>query len=317
VYLLALAPLDDPAAATRWLEQTRRRLEVAATRPLAPPGAYAARVGEPRLRHDRDRYLGMIDRCLTAIEQGESYEVCLTNQVEVAAAIDPWPAYRALRRDNPVPFGALLRLGDLAVLSTSPERFLSISAAGEVESRPIKGTRPRGDTPELDELLRKELATSEKDRAENVMIVDLVRNDLGSCAEVGSVRVTRIFEVESYATVHQLVSTIRARLAPDCSPVRCVRAAFPGGSMTGAPKIRTMELLDELEWSARGIYSGVLGYLTIDGRADLSVVIRTAVMTPDSTMVGAGGAIVLDSDPDAEYDEMVLKATATIRGRTG
>jgi len=307
LYLLALAPPEDPGVATSWLDDAEWRLRAA--RPLPEPGAPAERVGEVRLRHDRAGYLRLVERCLTAIAQGESYEICLTNRVSVAAAIDPWQAYRMLRRCNPVPFGALLRFGDLAVLSTSPERFLAVSPAGEVESRPIKGTRPRGATAELDMLLRKELATSEKDRAENLMIVDLVRNDLGMCAEVGSVRVERIFEVESYATVHQLVSTIRARLRPDCPPVRCVRAAFPGGSMTGAPKIRTMELLDELEGGPRGVYSGAIGYFSLSGAVDLSIVIRTLVVRDGEASFGVGGAIIADSDPADEFEETAVKAT--------
>jgi len=310
VYLLALAPPDNPGVALDWLEQTAHRLRASVTRGSARPVARTVRVGDVRLRHDRNSYLGLIGRCLTAIEQGESYEICLTNQVSVDATIDPGQAYRALRRDNPVPFGALLRLGELAVLSTSPERFLSVSATGEVESRPIKGTRRRGDTPERDALLRKELAASEKDRAENLMIVDLVRNDLGRCAEVGSVAVTQIFEVESYATVHQLVSTIRARLGPDTSPVRCVRAAFPGGSMTGAPKIRTMEIIDELEGGPRGVYSGAIGYFSLSGAVDLSIVIRTLVVRDGGgASFGVGGAIIAASDPADEFEETAVKAT--------
>jgi para-aminobenzoate synthetase len=306
-YLLALAPADEPEVAVRWLDSTEERL--GSLGPWAPPAMLAVRVHDVRLRHDRESYLGMISRCLAAISAGESYEICLTNQVDVDAAIDPVAAYRTLRRSNPVPFGALLRLGELSVLSTSPERFLSVSATGEVESRPIKGTRPRGATPEEDAVLRRDLATSEKDRAENLMIVDLVRNDLSVHAEVGSVRVARIFEVESYATVHQLVSTIQARLAPDASPVACVRAAFPGGSMTGAPKIRTMEIIDELEAGPRGVYSGAIGYFSLSGAVDLSIVIRTLVVRKDSATFGVGGAIIASSDPAAEFEETAVKAT--------
>jgi para-aminobenzoate synthetase len=310
MYLLALAgaaPQDEDAART-WLAEAADRLAEPGP-PPADPRRPAVRADAVRLRHDRDSYLKMITFCLTAIEHGESYEICLTNQVTVDATVDPWAAYRYLRRRSPAPFGALLRLGELAVLSTSPERFLSVSPAGEVESRPIKGTRRRGATPEEDERLRRDLATSEKDRAENLMIVDLVRNDLGSCAEIGSVHVPRIFEVETYATVHQLVSTVRARLAPGVSPVACVRAAFPGGSMTGAPKIRTMELIDELEGGPRGVYSGAIGYFSVSGAVDLSIVIRTLVVHPDGASFGVGGAIIASSDPDAEFEETAVKAT--------
>jgi para-aminobenzoate synthetase len=309
VYLLALAPRDDETAARRWLTRTRDRLAGLAGRTAPDAAPPRTEVGEVRLRHDRNSYLKMIADCLTAIERGESYEICLTNMVSVTAAIDPWPAYRALRRTSPAPFGALLRLGELSVLSTSPERFLSVSASGQVESRPIKGTRPRGNDAERDAWLRRDLATNEKDRAENLMIVDLVRNDLSRCAEVGSVRVTRIFEVETYATVHQLVSTIRATLAGDRTAVDCVRAAFPGGSMTGAPKIRTMELIDELEAGPRGVYSGAIGYFSLSGAVDLSIVIRTLVVRPAGATFGVGGAIIADSDPDDEFEETAIKAT--------
>jgi para-aminobenzoate synthetase len=304
IYLLAL---DVPGAAG-WLAETADRLRALAGRtpaPAAPPRG----ARDLELRHARDDYLKLIDNCLEAISSGESYEICLTNLVSVGGPVDPWPAYRCLRARSPAPFGALLRLGELSVLSTSPERFLSVSAAGLVESRPIKGTRPRGATPAEDARLRRDLATSEKDRAENLMIVDLVRNDLGRIAEVGSVRVERIFEVETYATVHQLVSTIRARLLPGVSPVACVRAAFPGGSMTGAPKIRTMELIDELEGGARGVYSGAIGYFSLSGAVDLSIVIRTLVVRDGSASFGVGGAIVADSDPVAEFEETAVKAT--------
>jgi aminodeoxychorismate synthase component I len=253
---------------------------------------------------------------MAALEAGETYEVCLTNRVRLPAVENPFDFYLWQRERNPAPYSAFLRYGDLAVASSSPERFLTVDADGWAECRPIKGTAPRSEDPAQDQLVAKALAEDEKTRAENLMIVDLIRNDLGRVSQPGTVQVPQLMAVESYQTVHQLVTTVRGRLRDDVDAVDAVRACFPPGSMTGAPKIRTMELLDELEWSARGVYSGALGYLTVDGRADLSVVIRTAVMTPDETVVGAGGAIVLDSDPVAEYDEMVLKATATIQGRT-
>ncbi|WP_436496884.1 aminodeoxychorismate synthase component I [Actinokineospora sp. HUAS TT18] len=302
LYLLAF---DEP-----WLAETATRLT--ALEPQARPVVRGVEAGRLSPRHDRAAYLAMIEECQARIDEGETYEVCLTNMLTAGATVDVWETYRYLRRASPAPFGALLRFGDLAVLSTSPERFLSVTAAGQVESRPIKGTRPRGRTPEEDEALRHDLATDEKDRAENLMIVDLVRNDLGVYAEVGSVHVPALFEVESYATVHQLVSTVRAQLAEGVSAVRCVRAAFPGGSMTGAPKIRTMEIIDQLERGPRGVYSGVLGYFSLTGAANLSMVIRTLVVRPGAVSFGVGGAVIALSDPAGEYEETAVKATVML-----
>ena len=269
---------------------------------------------EVHLEQDRATYLAGIAACMAALEAGETYEVCLTNRVRLPAVPDPFEFFRWQRATNPAPYAAFLKYGDIAVASSSPERFLTVDADGWAECRPIKGTAPREADPDQDQLAAKALAEDEKTRAENLMIVDLIRNDLGRVSEPGTVHVPQLMEVESYRTVHQLVTTVRGRLRTGVSAVDAVRACFPPGSMTGAPKIRTMEILDELESSARGVYSGALGYLTVDGRADLSVVIRTAVLTPDETVIGAGGAIVLDSDPVAEYDEMVLKATAAVGG---
>ncbi|ATE56594.1 aminodeoxychorismate synthase component I [Actinosynnema pretiosum] len=268
--------------------------------------------GEVELRHDRERYLKLVDACLEAVAAGESYEVCLTNRGVVPGRIDPWRGYRFLRARNPAPYGALLRFGELSVLSCSPERFVRVDRSGCVESEPIKGTRPRGGTPEEDAALRAELAVSVKDRAENLMVVDLVRNDLSRCSEVGSVRVPRLFAVETYATAHQLVSTVRGRLAPGRTAVSAVRSAFPGGSMTGAPKIRTMQILDALEAGPRGVYSGALGYFSLCGAADFSVVIRTLVADARETAFGVGGAVIALSDPEAEFEETAVKATAAL-----
>ncbi|KAB7845592.1 aminodeoxychorismate synthase component I [Streptomyces mobaraensis] len=312
-HLLALAAPGDERPARAWLDRTRAELARLAGRRPDPAPAPQRRLSAPRLRHDRDAYLTAIDTCQDAIGRGETYEVCLTNMMRADGTLVPWDAYRFLRRTSPAPFGALLLLDSLSVLSTSPERFLRVSASGLMESKPIKGTRPRGGTAAEDALLREDLRTSEKDRAENLMIVDLVRNDLGRCAEVGSVHVPELFAVETYATVHQLVSTVRARLRPGRSAVDCVRAAFPGGSMTGAPKIRTMRLIDELEGGPRGVYSGAIGYLSLSGAADLSIVIRTAVAAPGRVTYGVGGAIVALSDPAAEFEETAVKATPLLR----
>lgn len=310
-YLLCLGPDSPSRDVTAWLDSMSARLcsvpSASARLDVVPPPAVGSRV---ELRHDKDAYLKRIAHCLREIEDGESYEVCLTNTATVTERIDPLRTYRFLRRISPVPYGALLSFGSLAVLSASPERFLTIGADRVAESKPIKGTRPRGATPEADERLRADLASHEKDRAENLMIVDLVRNDLNVVCEVGSVHVPTLFDVETYAQVHQLVSTIRGTLRPEASGVDCVRAAFPGGSMTGAPKIRTMEIIDALEEGPRGVYAGALGWFALSGALDLSIVIRTIVASGEHATFGIGGAIVALSDPEAEFEETLVKSRA-------
>ncbi|WP_433855428.1 aminodeoxychorismate synthase component I [Streptomyces kronopolitis] len=313
-YLLALAEEDADSqdagedAARAWLAQTAARLgELIGLEPGPAPTPPAAGV-QVELRHGRREYLSLIEACQDEIRAGESYEICLTNMAEAQVDLDPWQSYRRLRRVAPAPFAALLRFDELAVLSSSPERFLRVGADGTAESRPIKGTRPRGATHSQDAALVAELRTDEKELAENLMIVDLVRNDLGRCAEVGSVTATDVFRVETYATVHQLVSTVTATLRQGSSAVRCVQSAFPGGSMTGTPKERTMQIIDRLEGSARGIYSGAIGYFSLTGAADLSIVIRTAVLTPGHVRYGIGGAITALSDAVTEFEETAIKA---------
>jgi len=330
LWLVALEAHDAPAAP--WLDEMTARLTALAAAANGsgpgsngvPPAPIHADGGGRAVhveatwpdgcapRHDDDAYLALIERCQEAICAGETYEVCLTNHMQLDGEIEPWPAYRRLRRVNPAPFAAFLRFPQVSVLSASPERFLRVGADGEVEAKPIKGTAPRGATVEEDLAIRTRLHGSEKDRAENLMIVDLLRNDLGAVCEVGSVHVPVLFGVESFATVHQLVSTIRGRIGRGSSALDVVRAAFPGGSMTGAPKKRTMEIVDELEAGPRGVYSGALGWFALGGAADLSIVIRTIVVTERGASFGAGGAIVALSDPREELREVRLKARALV-----
>ncbi|GGY38824.1 aminodeoxychorismate synthase, component I [Streptomyces omiyaensis] len=325
-YLLALDRRGHDDGARAWLRETAETLTGLAVRtPAEPTPAMVFGVPEAaagfgplaRARHDKDAYLKRIDECLKEIRNGESYEICLTNMVTAPTEATALPLYSALRAISPVPYGALLEFPELSVLSASPERFLTIGADGGVESKPIKGTRPRGGTAEEDERLRADLASREKDRAENLMIVDLVRNDLNSVCAIGSVHVPRLFEVETYAPVHQLVSTIRGRLRPGTSTAACVRAAFPGGSMTGAPKKRTMEIIDRLEEGPRGVYSGALGWFALGGAADLSIVIRTIVLADGRAEFGVGGAIVSLSDQEEEFTETVVKARAMVTALDG
>ncbi|HEY7457052.1 MAG TPA: aminodeoxychorismate synthase component I [Solirubrobacterales bacterium] len=314
-HLVALCHGDE-AEAEAWLEEAEAAVREIVAAPPAPPEPLALTRGPEadrvsfRCGRGREQYLADIARSQAELAAGESYEVCLTDQIATDASPDPFDLYRLLRRRNPAPFAAYLKLGEMAVLSSSPERFLSVDRERRVEARPIKGTSSRSDDLSEDEALRAELTEDEKTYAEHLMIVDLLRNDLGRVCEVGSVGVPELMIVEDYATVHQLISTVSGVLAADRTAAECARACFPGGSMTGAPKERTMEIIDDLEDEARGVYSGAIGWFGVDGAMDLSIVIRTIVMRPGRTTIGAGGAIVMQSDPEDEFDEILLKARA-------
>lgn len=269
-----------------------------------------------------EAYMDAVRASQHEIYEGNSYEVCLTAQT-VARIQNPSPElffelYRRQRAHNSAPYAAYLRCGDFSVLSSSPERFLSVDEQRNAQTKPIKGTIARGATPEEDEAAAQWLRTDEKTRAENLMIVDLLRNDLSTVSDPASVRVPVLMGVESYSTVHQLVSTVSSRLREGISAVAAARACFPGGSMTGAPKPSTMQIIERLENRARGVYSGALGFVSADGAANLSIVIRTLVAHDDGTMtLAAGGAVVADSDPAAEYEEMLTKLRAALPPSVG
>ncbi len=270
------------------------------------------KIGEIKLTRNQQDYLKDINTCLENIREGESYEICLTNQLNLPSISNSFLYYCILRKENPAPYSAYLKLGKHSIICSSPERFLSLDKDGWLESKPIKGTCKRSKNKQEDLQLRESLKCSEKEQAENLMIVDLLRNDLGRVCEIGSVHVPKLMAIETYSTVHQMVSTIRGKIQEDIKPVDCIKASFPGGSMTGAPKKRTMEIIDHLETEARGVYSGSIGFLAVNGTLDLNIVIRTAVVTPEKTTIGVGGAITALSHPESEFEEIMLKAQALI-----
>ena len=258
-------------------------------------------------------YLDAVARVREYIIAGDIFQANLSQRFQAALTPSPFDLYRRLRRRNPAPFAAYLDFGELSVLSASPERFLLLDEnRRHVETRPIKGTRPRGLGPMHDAALGRALSESDKDRAENVMIVDLLRNDLSRVCRAGTVRVPELFALEQHPTVHHLVSTVVGELEPDADAVDLLQAAFPGGSITGAPKVRAMEIIAELEPTRRGVYCGSVGYLSTSGAMDTSIVIRTYVALGGEVYFQAGGGIVADSDPELEYRETLDKARALI-----
>ena len=310
------APEFDPSAARTLAEQRAADLAdlLSHARP-DPPLSTPHRTMDPlpvRSNFTHDEYIVALRRVKEYIAAGDIYQANLTQRLTAPLETTAWDLYRRLTHTNPAPFAAFFETPDCVVISCSPERFLQVRS-GEVETRPIKGTRPRGATPEQDEHLAKELLASAKDRAENVMIVDLERNDLGRVCDFGSVHVPELFALESYATVHHLVSTVRGRLRPGTTALDCLRSSFPGGSITGAPKVRSMEIIEELEPTRRGIYTGAIGYLCFSGDMDVNIVIRTPVIKDGLAHFQVGGGIVADSDPEAEYEETLDKARALAR----
>ena len=270
--------------------------------------------GIPGVRSNftREGYLNAVGRVIEYVYAGDIFQANLSQRLEAPLVGTPLDLYRRLRQRNPAPFSAFLDFGDLVVASSSPERFLQVQPDGRVETRPIKGTRPRGLSPEHDAALARALVESDKDRAENVMIVDLLRNDLSRVCRAGTVRVPELFAVEHYATVHHLVSTVVGELAPEHGAVDLLRAAFPGGSITGAPKVRAMQIIAELEPTQRAAYCGSIGYLSLTGALDTSIVIRTCLVLGRDVYFQVGGGIVADSDPEQEYRETLDKARGLI-----
>ncbi|HTQ30760.1 MAG TPA: aminodeoxychorismate synthase component I [Opitutaceae bacterium] len=295
----------DGGATMRRLEQTVRAALArgpSAPRSFAPPA-------EPRANFSKASYLAAIDRIKEYIRAGDVYQVNLAQRFEAPLPCEAHELYQRLRRRSPAPFAAYLNFGPLQVASSSPEQFLRLRD-GRVETRPIKGTRPRGRTPAEDERRAQELLSSAKDRAELLMIVDLERNDLGRVCDCGSIRVDEPCRLEAHPTVFHLVATVSGKLRAGCDVFDCIRAAFPGGSITGAPKIRAMQIIDELETRRRHLYTGSLGYIGFDGSADLNIAIRTLVCHGGRAYYHVGGGIVADSDPESEYQETLDKGRA-------
>lgn len=307
-----------------WCEAAERLLSTAGETASDSTPVNTPELAEPLLfpAPAAEAYMDAVRASQHEIYEGNSYEVCLTAQTS-SRIQNPSPEfffelYRRQRAHNAAPYAAYLRCGDFSVLSSSPERFLSVDTHRNAQTKPIKGTIARGATPEEDAAAAAWLRTDEKTRAENLMIVDLLRNDLSTVSDPASVRVPVLMGVESYSTVHQLVSTVSSRLREGISAVAAARACFPGGSMTGAPKPSTMQIIEGLEGRARGVYSGALGFVSADGSANLSIVIRTLVAHDDGVVtLAAGGAIVADSDPTAEYEEMLTKLRAALPPSVG
>ena len=325
-----------------WFDPGSNRLCITSSGLPFPPGADRRRRARQRLQEGRDlvqrarapghgrtlgpaqshlplesnmsrgSYFKALEAVLEYIAAGDIYQANISQRFATRFGGDPWALYSGLRSRFPAPFGAYLNCGTFQILSNSPERFLLIEG-DRISTCPIKGTRPRGLTVEEDARLIGHLRQSEKERAEHVMIVDLERNDLGRICKVGSVHVEQFETIETYHTLHHMVSTVVGTLEDGIGPIDCLRATFPGGSITGAPKIRAMEIIDEVEPTARGLYTGAIGFIGFSGGMELNIAIRTAIVTGDRIYFQTGGGIVADSSPEQEYEETLLKAETFCR----
>lgn len=264
----------------------------------------------------KQKYINAVEKVREYIKSGDIYQANLTQRFMGKVSMNSYELYRDLRRFSPAPFGAFLNFEDVHILSNSPERFIKC-VDNIIETRPIKGTRPRGNTLEEDLKLREELANSEKDKAELLMIVDLERNDLGRVSKIGTVKVPELFKLEEYSNVHHLVSTVIGEKREDMDVIDVIKSTFPGGSITGAPKIRSMEIIDELEGVQRNVYTGSIGYVGFDGTLDLNIAIRTIVKKDEDVFFQVGGGITWDSNPNEEYDETLHKAKSMMRAIRG
>ncbi|AAT89082.1 anthranilate synthase [Leifsonia xyli subsp. xyli] len=305
------------SSAPPWLRATAAALTAPAAAGSAARHLAAHPLPGPRAqagwRYGPAAYRALLDACQSAIHAGDAYQLCLTNTATAQTSADPLAVHLRLRRESPAPHAGFLRIGGETLVSSSPEQFLRVEPDGRVRTKPIKGTRPRGTTPAEDRRLRAELEASEKERAENVMIVDLMRNDLARVCETGSVEVRHLLAVESYAQVHQLVSTVEGRLRDGQGVLDALAACFPAGSMTGAPKLSAMRILNRLEQGPRGVYAGCFGALAADGSADLAMVIRSVQFRGSVATIGSGGGITALSVPDEELAEVGVKAAALLR----
>ncbi|WP_432663482.1 aminodeoxychorismate synthase component I [Wukongibacter baidiensis] len=306
VFVASIGIKDE---ASKVVDSIIEKIEAGETKKIDIEINYDEKRKEFKSNFTKEGYIEALDRLKNYIKEGDIYQANLTQRFKCDLDISPYELYGKLRTINPAPFASFIDFGEGHIVSSSPERFIKVTDR-VIETRPIKGTRPRGKTPEEDKRNREELLSSEKDKAELLMIVDLERNDLGRVSKTGTVKVTELFHLEEYATVYHLVSTVIGEMKDDHEIIDVVTATFPGGSITGAPKIRAMEIIDELEPTQRNIYTGSIGYIGFNGDIDLNIVIRTIVCKDNKAYFQVGGGIVWDSDPEMEYEETFHKARA-------